>query len=208
MLIKLISEFLISCFVLVDLTTEPDAVVADVSQEDFRKRIKRSYLGEDAQIMRRYLKLRSPFVRAPVPEKPVPFLSAEKLREISDRLNYSFYTTKDLLHEKEGTLTSNECSADGKDLEGMMDEDSSNENNLDVSNANSEQKIESFKPSKSFTQVFAESDEFFGGNIPDIPLMKLKRKKETQAQGTQNRYNLKRTRPPTTLYPENLGNSK
>lgn len=72
---------------LVDLTSDDE----EISQENFTKLYKRSMYGEDAQIMRRYLELRMPFTRGPIPREPIFSVDADEMRSIHSRFNQSYY---------------------------------------------------------------------------------------------------------------------
>lgn len=155
-----ISLFLVD----IDLTPEEE-----LTQEGFMTHCNRFMLGEDAQIMRRYLKLRMPFQRAPLAEskKPNYFLSADELREVHARYNRCHHQ----IPENEN-ITDSLDFPDHSTYDSEVDETESEVVPIEVgcsSNESDESGDDDFDENKrapkmyTFTQGAEDISEFFGG---------------------------------------------
>lgn len=129
-----------STCIVVDLTEEEP-----VTQEGFVQRYKRYLLGEDAQIMRRFLKLKMPFVRAPLQEKPVLLLTELQLNQMSARFDKAYHGIVDDEQTEQSELPIEHFVKSQEERETVV-QDRKTDN------------------SYSFTQAAANNDDFFGGN--------------------------------------------
>lgn len=135
----------------VDLTADED-----ISQEDFKKRCKRLVLGEDAQIMRRYLKLRMSFTHAPIPKVPQFSVSFEDISAIHARFDEDYYN----IPQKIITPTVDEEVATGDETL-MSENNDSYEDEPDIEEGGDSQQN---KTKYSYTQGAEDIDNFFGSS--------------------------------------------
>lgn len=148
----------------VDLTEEQP-----ITQELFMQRYSRNLLGEDAQIMRRFLKLKMPFIRAPAVEKPVPFFTVMQLSEMSARFDHAYH------HPIKYNEQTQQSEHDGIYKEAPKSQSSVN----DESFVTIEEGSGKAGNKDSFKQAEADNDDFFGGSgvAADDDLSPPKKKK-------------------------------
>lgn len=136
--------------------------------------------GEDAQIMRRYLKLRMPFTRGPIPKEPIFSVDADEMRSIHLRFNQSYYQKNPcstVLCSGESTTT---------ELDDKLDSDES-EIQAEESDDDSQQKT------YSYTQGAEVVDDFFGSSSnTQIPILKMSYKRSIKQEVTDELHRKRR----------------
>lgn len=132
-----------------DLTADEE-----ISQKEFKDHCKRLVLGEDAQIMRRYLKLRMPFTHAPIPMVPQ---FSQDLCAIHARFDEAYYNVTKIITQTQPNDDTTECDSSFEDEQAESDGEP-------VEASNGKQNVSKY----SFTQGAGDIDDFFGTSSASI----------------------------------------